>query len=158
MKSFWTELKARLGMADDGGEDAPEASASHAAAALLLEMTEADLEVDPEERDAVRRALAQTFGLDQHAIEQLLHRAEAEMNREASYHPHVETVNDLCGPEDKAAIVEQMWRVAFADGDLDKYEEHYLRKLCRLLHVPHRVFIQTRHKVEQELARASGGE
>ena len=151
MKSFWSELTDKLGLGPGDDQDDSQATASYAAAALLLEMTEADLEVDPQERAAVRVALRDTFGLAKEDIEALLERASRELDREASYYPHVETVNDLCGPEEKAAIVEQMWRVAFADGDLDRYEEHYLRKLCRLIHVPHRVFIQTRHRVEQEL-------
>lgn len=153
MKSFWSELTNKLGLGSDEDDSENPPTATYAAAALLLEMTEADLEVDPDERAAVRVALRDTFGLAQEEIEALLERASNELDREASYYPHVETVNDLCGPEEKTAIVEQMWRVAFADGDLDRYEEHYLRKLCRLIHVPHRVFIQTRHQVEAELGK-----
>ena len=30
---------------------------------------------------------------------------------------------------------------AFADGEVDKYEEHLIRRISDLLHVPHRQFI-----------------
>ena len=144
--TFWKELTRKLGFEEAAADE--ERSASLAAAALLLEMTEADMEVTPEERNAVRVALAQTFGLDEASIDETMRQAVRQIDREVSYFPHVETINDLCGPEDKERIVEQMWRVAFADGSLDKYEEHYLRRLCELLHVPHRTFIQARHRVE----------
>ena len=35
-----------------------------------------------------------------------------------------------------------MWEIAYADGKLDKYEEHYLRKVSELLYIPHSQFIQ----------------
>ena len=149
MKKLWSELSRRLGWADEASAQ-PETTAAHAAAALLLEMTEADLEVTPEERQAVRRALAATFGLKGSEIDRLIREADAHLDRQVSFYPHVQTINALCEPDEKALIVEQMWRVAMADGDLDKYEEHYLRKLCQLLHVPHQTFIQARHKVEAE--------
>lgn len=150
MKTLWKELTEQLGFSEPPDDD--DRSASLAAAALLLEMTEADMEVTAEERDAVRQALASSFALDVAAIERTLASAADRIDREVSYFPHVETINALCGPDEKERIVEQMWHVAFADGALDKYEEGYLRRLCQLLHVPHRVFVQTRHRVEAERA------
>jgi uncharacterized tellurite resistance protein B-like protein len=154
MKHLLNDLAEKLGFDSAAGEQDESRSASLAAAALLLEMTEADMEVTTEERDAVRRALEQTFGLSAEEIETSLSLAAESIDREVSYYPHVETINDLCDREEKARIVEQMWRVAFADGELDKYEEHYLRRLCQLIHVPHRVFIQARHVVEKSLGRS----
>lgn len=146
---MFDQLLNRLGISQTVEEGDDDRTAEFAAAALLLEMTEADMEVELVERKAVRRALARTFGLSASEIEALMDRAGSELDRSASYFPHVETINALCDQDQKAAIVKQMWRVAFADGELDKYEEHYLRKLCQLIHVPHRVFIQTRHEVEE---------
>ena len=34
-----------------------------------------------------------------------------------------------------------MWRVAFADGNVDKYEEHLIRRVHELLHLDHSDFI-----------------
>ncbi len=35
-----------------------------------------------------------------------------------------------------------MWLVAYADGNLDKYEEHLIRQVAELIYVPHRDYIQ----------------
>ena len=43
-----------------------------------------------------------------------------------------------------------LWRVAFADGRIDKYEEHLVRKAADLLYVPHRHFIRAKLKIEGE--------
>ena len=37
-----------------------------------------------------------------------------------------------------------MWRVAFADGDLDKYEEHLIRRTTELLRLDHSDFIRAK--------------
>lgn len=147
LKDIWQQLRTRLGdpAADDGGD--PERDVEFAAAALMIEMCEADLKTAPSELDAVARALEQEFALPRARVEELIGQARARSRREVSYYPHVEVVNELCGVEEKERIVECLWRIAAADGRVDKYEEHYLRRLCELLHLPHRLFMQTKHRV-----------
>ena len=42
-------------------------------------------------------------------------------------------------------IVELLWQGAYADGHVDKYEEHLVRKIADLIHVPHRAYIRAKH-------------
>ena len=35
-----------------------------------------------------------------------------------------------------------LWRVAFADGRIDRYEEHILRRIADLLYLRHQDFIE----------------
>jgi len=44
--------------------------------------------------------------------------------------------------------------VVFADAEMEKYEEHLVRKLADLLYVPHSQFIATKLRVQ---ARLQGG-
>jgi uncharacterized tellurite resistance protein B-like protein len=41
-------------------------------------------------------------------------------------------------------LVENMWRVAFSDQKLDKYEEALIRKVADLIYVSHQDFIKTK--------------
>jgi uncharacterized tellurite resistance protein B-like protein len=34
--------------------------------------------------------------------------------------------------------------VAYADGDLDKYEEHLIRRVAELIYVPHEEYIRAK--------------
>ena len=43
--------------------------------------------------------------------------------------------------EQKVSLVECLWRIAYADETLHKYEEHLVRKIADLLYVPHSAFI-----------------
>lgn len=146
MKKLWQELKDALGGEVEVDLET-EQGAQYAAAALMIEMCEADLHTAPEELEAVAASLRAVFALEEEEVQRMIQQASANNQADISYFPHVERVNELCGPEEKRSIVECLWRVAAADGRVDKYEEHYLRRLCELIHVPHRVFIQTRHRV-----------
>ena len=44
-------------------------------------------------------------------------------------------------PEQKERLIEHLWEVAYADGELHPYEEHLVRKIADLLYVPHDAFI-----------------
>jgi uncharacterized tellurite resistance protein B-like protein len=37
-----------------------------------------------------------------------------------------------------------MWKVAYADGDLDKYEDNIIRKVADLLYIRHSDFVRTK--------------
>ena len=115
-----------------------------AVATLLVEIARADFEVDPSERSSIRRMLACAYGLDPGAAGALLAQAERAVEDSVSLYEFTSRLNEELSPEEKADAVEMLWRVAFADGRLDKYEEHLVRKAADLLHVPHRRFIRAK--------------
>jgi uncharacterized tellurite resistance protein B-like protein len=55
---------------------------------------------------------------------------------------------------EKQRIIELLWEVVYTDGRLDRYEDHLLHKLCRVLRVSHadmiRAKIRAREKMDQE--------
>lgn len=122
-----------------------------ATAALLVEVMRADYEVQPEERDAVLRALGAAFkDLSPDETRDLLARAEERADGATSLYEFTQHINRHLDHEQKAHVVELLWRVAYADGDLDKYEEHLVRRIADLIHVPHSVFIRMKHKAQGE--------
>ena len=117
-----------------------------ATAALLVEVMRADYEVRPEERDAVLRALGAAFDdLSPDETRDLLARAEEHADDATSLYEFTRHINRQLDHAQKAHVVELLWRVAYADGDLDKYEEHLVRRIADLIHVPHSVFIRMKH-------------
>ena len=118
-----------------------------ATAALLVEVMRADYEVRPAERHAVLQALGAAFDdLSPDETKDLLARAEERADDATSLYEFTRHVNRQLDHEQKAHVVELLWRVAYADGDLDKYEEHLVRRIADLIHVPHSVFIRMKHK------------
>jgi uncharacterized tellurite resistance protein B-like protein len=49
--------------------------------------------------------------------------------------------------------VELLWRVALSDAELEKHEEHLIRKIANLIHVPHPDFIDAKLRAQESLRR-----
>ena len=52
--------------------------------------------------------------------------------------------------EDKLDLIRNLWKVAYADGNLDKYEEHLLRKISDLIHVSHSDYINIKLEMRRD--------
>ncbi|MFQ5934923.1 MAG: TerB family tellurite resistance protein [Acidiferrobacterales bacterium] len=125
-----------------------------ATSAILIEMTRADFDVHPEELAAVARAVRTAFGVSAAEIEELLQLAEEEVRRATDYYQFTSLINKGFSPEDKARVIELMWDVAYADSRVDKYEDHLVRKIAGLLHVPHKEFIAAKHRARTKREHA----
>jgi uncharacterized tellurite resistance protein B-like protein len=62
--------------------------------------------------------------------------AQAGSQRLTSYFDPASTIKRLLSLEQRGVLVENLWRVAFADGELDVYEDQFVRKIADLLYVP----------------------
>ena len=131
------------------GEAASAADKEHAyrlaAAALLIEMTRADHDVKGIERDAVARALTRAFDLEETETAELVVLAEQRADDAVSLYEFTRPINDHFDADQKQHFVELLWSVALADGAIDKYEEHLVRKVADLIHVPHMAYIRAKH-------------
>lgn len=121
-----------------------------AAAVLLLEMAAADHDNDPAELKAVQAAMADAFQMDPAELERLIERADGLQKESVSLHDYTRQLRLGLEPQQRADLIESLWRVAHADGRIDRYEEHLLRRLADLLGVPHKTFIERKLKVTGE--------
>ena len=115
-----------------------------ACAALLVEVARADYADDPKETEATFTAIRKVLRVPETDIAELLSEANAEVEEGTSVFPHTSLINEHCSREQKYDILVAMWQVAFADGNLDKYEEHLIRRVAGLIHLDHREFIQAK--------------
>jgi uncharacterized tellurite resistance protein B-like protein len=107
-----------------------------AVASLLHEVTRVDLSISEVERAAAERALADLFKLPPRDAAALLAEGHERAQQLTSYFAPVSVIKrDLPLPE-RAHLVEHLWRIAYADGQLDSHEDHYVRKIAHLLYVP----------------------
>lgn len=114
------------------------------AAALLIELSRADFQRDESEKSAISAALTKAFALDTDELKELMSLAE-EQNREAtSLHQFTQLINQHYADEEKYRLIEMLWQVAVADGEISKYEDHLIRKIADLIYVPHREFIRAK--------------
>tara|TARA_B110000438_G_C15381535_1_gene464980 strand:- start:73 stop:516 length:444 start_codon:yes stop_codon:yes gene_type:complete len=117
-----------------------------AAAALLIELVYADDEVAESELASLRLAVQQALGLSKDEVDGIVELASIAARDSISLYEFTRLINDHYSQEQKATLIESMWRIAYADGDLDKYEEHMIRNVANLIYVPHRDFIRLKKK------------
>lgn len=127
-----------------GADPDPRHGLNLAAAALLVEVARADFTIDDDEAGLIDALLADTLELRRDEIEELVGLARAEIDEGASLHQFTNLINQHYAIADKCKLMEQLWRVACADGRLDKYEEQLLRRLAELLHLRHGEFMQAK--------------
>ncbi|MHB8453830.1 MAG: tellurite resistance TerB family protein [Acidiferrobacterales bacterium] len=118
-----------------------------AAAALLIEMMCVDYREDETERETIGRAVGKMFGLTPEDSAQLVSRAESQLRQATDYYEFTSRINQGFTAQQKEALVEALWRVAYADGNIDMYERHYLRKIADLLYIPQHSFIAAKLRV-----------
>jgi len=119
-----------------------------AAAALLVEMILQDDHIDKAEVAEVKKLLVTQLGVSEAEMESLYALAEEEKHQATDYHQFTKLIASHYTQPQKIQLIESLWRVAYADQVLDKYEEHMVRRISDLIHVSHKDFIKAKHRVE----------
>ncbi len=120
-------------------------------ATLMTEVMAADFDEDETERETIRRLLHQQFDLSTTELDTLMTEARHNAKQATSLYPLVKTLIEKLSIEQRADVIEQMWRVAYADGRIDKYEEACVRKVSDLLFVPDSLFVRSKLRASGEL-------
>lgn len=121
-------------------------------AVLLVEVARADSNVDTEELTAIGQAItASSSTINAEELDEIVSNAREDADTTISFHEHLREINAGFSRTQKLHLIEQMWRVAYADGDLDKYEEYTIRKMADLLFVEHQEFIRAKLKVLSDI-------
>ncbi len=139
-------FEVKLAEPADTSPDTREHALRLAAAALMFEIVRADASVQPEERTVMRASLQSTFDLSAKETDDLARLAEEQSKSASSLYEFTSLVDAGLDPSQKKRIVELLWLVAFADGRKDTHEEHLVRRIAGLLHVPHPDFIDAKRR------------
>ena len=119
-----------------------------AAAALLFEVSRSDHSVNPEERKTITELVKNQFNLTESEAAVLSDLAEQEVHDATSLHGFVSLINENWSQQQRVELVEYMWQVAYSDQELDDHEVHLMRKVQRLLYIPHKRFISAKLKAK----------
>lgn len=119
-----------------------------AAAALLCEVMRADYRRDDAELAVLRETLKARYKLSDPAVEKLMSLAEQEVEESVDHYRFVSLLNEHYTQQQRFALVESMWRLAYADGELDPLEEHRIRRIAELLYLSPSDFIRAKLRVK----------
>ena len=113
-----------------------------ACSALLIEVAYADKIFDESEIISLKESLKETYNIDEQIIDELISDAKKTVDESTSLYEYTRVVNDEFDYSDKLELLSRIWKLAFADGNLDKYEDHLIRKISDLIHISNSDFIK----------------
>jgi len=120
-----------------------------AAAVLLVEVMMADHHIDPAEKAGLFDSIRILLDIDAEEARDLINQAQDKHDELVSLYDVTSVINQNYQPAQKLALLEHMWRIAYADRQWDKYEEHLIRKMADLLYISHKDFIIARNKAAE---------
>ena len=113
---------------------------------LLIEVSKSDDTFDEQENNKIISILKDKFNLDDSQINILLEVADNKNQEMISLYDWTSKINEVYEYNEKKALIRALWDVAFADGRIDKYEDHTIRKIADLIYVKHEDFMKAKHR------------
>lgn len=146
IRSFFTENMTAPEEPTD--EDQGHPSIQVAACALLLELAYADNEFAESERRHLEAAIRRHFDLSPETARELIDFADQERQRAVDLFQFTSLVAQHYTPAQKMVLLETMWGLVYADGDVARHEQYLIKKVSKLLDVQPGFLAEARRKVE----------
>ena len=91
------------------------------------------------------------FDLTETVAMEIVEQSRAEHDDSVGVHAFTRALVEALDESQRFELVTDLWRIAYSDADLDRFEEHTIRKISELLYVSHARFIEAKR-----LARDGG--
>ena len=117
---------------------------------LFVEVSRVDYKIDEKEINFIIEILAKEFNFNLDLIKEKLNIVRTS-ERLIGYHPITKYINDNFDINFKKKVVLGLWKIAFINNDLDKYEDHLVRKVSDLLYINHADNMLLRNKAKEDL-------
>ncbi|MBN2568040.1 MAG: TerB family tellurite resistance protein [Deltaproteobacteria bacterium] len=122
-----------------------------ATCALLLEMSQIDGDFSNEERDSIVSIICKDFDMPDDIASTLLDSSREELAGSCDLWQFTNLINKNYTQEEKTGIIEMVWRIAYTDRKLDKYEDFLVHKLANMLCLTHSQLIEAKVRVLEEI-------
>lgn len=123
-----------------------------ATAALLIEISRSDHERNDSEKESILAILISLFEFTEEELSNLIILAEEAIEDAHDLHQFTQVINEHYDYAARKHVVELLWQVAYADGRIDKFEEHIIRRIAGLVHVDNKDFIHAKITARERVA------
>lgn len=131
------KLKALFTQADHSRlqQNAFQEEKNLAIATLLVEAASLDGYFDGQERQTIEDILQARLGLDCSTTDSLIEEAARQSEKSVQLFGFTRSIAEHCDNEERIEVMEMLWSVAYADGELHPFEGNLMRRIAGLLHV-----------------------
>ena len=124
-----------------------------AACTLLVELGKADSNFTNDERKKIISIMESTFNVEENYIKDLIELSEKEIDANDSIYEYTTVINGNFTNDEKFELLKNLWRLIYIDDNLDKYEEHLVKKIGTLLNIEYTNIISAKLIVKEELRK-----
>ncbi|MFB0565964.1 MAG: TerB family tellurite resistance protein [Candidatus Aminicenantaceae bacterium] len=114
---------------------------------VLLEVAKSDDEFSSVEETTITSILKKEFQIPAEAIEELLEVSGKKREESVDIWEFTNLINKNYSKEERMRIIECAWKIIYADEKLNRYEDHFVHKLAKLLRLRHHELIDAKMKV-----------
>ena len=93
---------------------------------------------EDQERAKIAALMKTHFGLSEEEVESLLAEAQKRVGESIQLFGFTRIVMERFSYDERVQLMEMLWEVAYADGELHDYEASLIRRIAGLIHVPDR--------------------
>jgi uncharacterized tellurite resistance protein B-like protein len=122
-----------------------------AAAALMVEAATMDRAFEAAERSRIADLIQERFALGADEAADLIAEAERAAATSVQWHGFTTAIKDGFDHAERVELIEMLWQVTYADGELHDYEASLLRRIAGLLYVSDRESGEARKRVRARL-------
>jgi uncharacterized tellurite resistance protein B-like protein len=134
----------------DGHDDA---DLHLAAAALLVEEALMDGHVDESELETIAVLLMDQFDITAEEAAELVAEGRRAAERSGQLYAFTRVIKDRFSQGERVRMIEMLWRVALADGEVHYFESNMVRRVAGLLYVADRESGEARKRVARRMEK-----
>lgn len=135
IKKLFVQVIESISVTDSSVAVDRDAALRLATAVLMVDVARADHIFEDSEFERVLQLLEQHFKLAPEEAAALVNSATDTAEDIVSVHEFTALLHEHLDEDEKARIIRLLWEIAYADGELDKYEDSLILKISDLLYV-----------------------
>ncbi|MEL0037404.1 MAG: TerB family tellurite resistance protein [Gammaproteobacteria bacterium] len=144
-------LKDSIGQPEAQTEEQLQEQLQLASTILLLEVARTDHEIEEVEVERIKMLVKDKFNLSTEATQALMDEADDTINDIIDFHQFTSLLNQHFDLDQKCRLVQYMWEIALADGNLDAYEDQFIRKVADLMYLRHSELLSARERAKKAM-------
>lgn len=120
-----------------------------AAAVLMVEVIMADHNISDDEERVLKERIRESLKLPADEVDAMMLEARQEQEQTLDLYQYTTIINDRFDILEKYNLMVDLWLLAYANGEVHKYEDALVRKVADLLFVSHADFMQAKHEARR---------
>ena len=107
----------------------------YAVLSLLIEASKIDGVINNEELELIKSILVNKFHLDSSKAEKSINFVIRKSEEKVEIYSDIKVILDNMDHKERVSVVEMLWKIILADGEIDQYEANLISRICGLLHI-----------------------